>query len=77
MKVCRAPYGLTIPLPDDVAERLGMPEGDEVEIVRVDKRPALPQAEIEKLFEEIRQLGGRLPAGYKFKRSDAYEDAEY
>lgn len=77
MKVCKAEHGLVIPLPDDVAQRLGISEGDDVGIVPVSKATEMPQAEIDKVFAEIRKLRGRAPSGYTFKRSDAYEHGDY
>ena len=77
MKVCKVGDGLAVLLPADMVERLGLHEGDEVDVLRVEKRPALSQAQIDAMFDELRKLRGRVPADYKFKRSDAYEDGDY
>lgn len=77
MKVCKAEHGLTIPLPDDVAQKLGIGEGDEVAIVPMTKPAALSRPQTDELFAAIKNLRGRAPAEYKHKRADGYEDGEY
>jgi antitoxin MazE len=77
MQITRIGDGLAILLTPELIERLGLKEGDEVQVLPVAKPPARSQADIDAAFELIRQLRGLVPADYKFKRSDAYEDGEY
>lgn len=77
MQITRIGNGLAVVLPPEVVERLGLKEGDEVEVLPAAKPAPRTKAEIDESFERIRHLRGSLPAGYKFKRSDAYEDGDY
>ncbi len=77
MKVSKIGDDLAVLLPAEVVEKLGLVIGDEVEVQPVAKPTARSQADIDAAFERIRAMRGSLPAGYKFKRSDAYEDGEY
>jgi antitoxin MazE len=58
-------------LPIEEASRLGLNEGDEVELVVPDARRA-PKTR-EEALEDLRRLRGIIPADYKFKREDAYD----
>ena len=71
MKVCKVGDGLAVLLPADVVERLGLTEGDEVVISRVESPRPRTKAEIEAMFEELSKFRGRLPADYKFDREEA------
>ena len=77
MQVTRVGDTLAVLLPDDVVRRLGLAIGDEVDVLPVAKPTARSQADIDAAFERIKAMRGSLPAEYKFKRSDAYEDGEY
>jgi antitoxin MazE len=78
MKISKWGNSLAIRIPADVAQSLGFVEGDQV---RVDaengKLVAEKELTKEELFDRVKKLRGLIPAGYKFKRSDAYEDDEY
>ncbi len=72
MQIARIGDGLAIPLPADVAERLGLKEGDEITLretesgalqVEVRAKPT-----VEELYERVRTMRGRLPADFKFDR---------
>ena len=78
MKVSKWGNSLAIRIPSDVAEELGFSEGDEVKVQsQHGKLVAEKELTIEEMRDRVRKLRGLIPAGYKFKRSDAYDDDEY
>ncbi len=78
MKVSKWGNSLAIRIPSDVAEELGFSEGDEVKVQsQHGKLVAEKKLTIEEMRDRVRKLRGLIPAGYKFKRSDAYDDDEY
>ena len=78
MKVAKWGNSLAIRIPAGVAAELGFAEGDQIKIEPKDgKLVAEKELTIEEMRERVRKLRGMIPAGYKFKRSDAYEDDEY
>ena len=76
MQVAKWGNSLAVRLPAKLVAELGLAEGDEIEIVKASRE----QLEIERkekrerAIEELRKLRGLVPAGYRFKRSDAYDD---
>ena len=76
-KVCKVSNDLAVLLPTDVVERLGLSEGDEVSVIRVETPTARSPEEIDAALAAIRRLRGRVPADYTFNRADAYEDGGY
>lgn len=76
MQVAKWGNSLAIRLPKALVDALGLKEGDEIEIRAVDRKSfeASTAPTVEELIESLRKYEGRLPAGYKFKRTDAYED---
>jgi antitoxin MazE len=75
MQVAKWGNSLAVRLPRALVEALGMKEGD-----RIDLRVADPRSfEVEKvptadeIVRGLRAFRGRVPAGYKFSRLDAYE----
>jgi antitoxin MazE len=78
MKVARWGNSLAIRIPADVAEQLGLAEGDQVRVEsRNGKLVAEKEITREEALKRVQALRGAVPAGYKFKRSDAYDDDEY
>ncbi len=78
MKVAKWGNSLAIRIPAEVAAELGFSEGDEIKVAPKDgKLVAEKELTVEEMRERVRKLRGMIPAGYKFKRSDAYEDDEY
>jgi antitoxin MazE len=78
MKVAKWGNSLAIRIPAEVAADLGFAEGDQVKIESKDgKLVAEKEITREEALKRVRALRGMIPAGYKFKRSDAYEDDEY
>ena len=74
MKVAKWGNSLAIRIPKDVAEALGIREGDEVELSPSDK-PVIGiarQMTRKEAIERLRRFRGLLPPGYKFDRKDAY-----
>lgn len=76
-RVVKSGEHLGLELPADVIEKLGLHEGDFVDVSTSDG--ALPlvirKLDTDELFERIKAMRGLLPSGYRFKRDDAY-DAE-
>lgn len=80
MQVAKWGNSLAVRLPAKLVAELGLAEGDEVEIVKASRE----RLEIEKkqarqvAIEELRalrsQLRHKIPADYRFKRSDAYDE---
>ena len=78
MKISKWGNSLAMRIPADVAEDLGFAEGDQVKIISKDGRlVAEKEMTKEEALKRVRALRGMIPAGYKFKRSDAYDDDEY
>ena len=78
MKVSKWGNSLAIRIPSEVAEELGFAEGDQVKIESLNgKLVAEKEKTIEELLADVRKLRGLIPADYKFKRSDAYDEDEY
>jgi antitoxin MazE len=80
MQVAKWGNSLAVRLPAKVVAELGLTEGDEIEIVKasrerleierkMDREIALD--DLKQLREELRD---KVPAGYRFKRSDAYDE---
>ena len=80
MQVAKWGNSLAVRLPAKLVTELGLSEGDEIEIVKASRkqleieRKMNRQVAIEKLRELRKKLHGKVPAGYRFKRSDAYDD---
>jgi antitoxin MazE len=76
MQVAKWGNSLAVRLPAKLVAELGLSEGDEIEIVRASReRLEIERKEKrERAIEELRKLRGLVPAGYRFKRSDAYDD---
>ncbi len=76
MQVGKWGNSLAVRLPASVVEALGLSEGDEIDIAIAGKRSfevSRGQSR-EDILKELRELNLRLPPGYTFKRSHAYED---
>ncbi|WP_132962437.1 AbrB/MazE/SpoVT family DNA-binding domain-containing protein [Tepidimonas ignava] len=75
MQVARWGNSLAVRLPAAVVRELQLREGDEIEIVALERqrwavRPA--SAPVEAL-RAVRRLRGRLPADFHFEREQAHE----
>ena len=75
MQVAKWGNSLAVRLPASVVEALGLKEGDDIEIMVAGAR----SFEISKtpdpveILARLRQLRGRLPAGFRFDRLEANE----
>jgi antitoxin MazE len=80
VQVAKWGNSLAVRLPAQLVAELGLAEGDEIEIVKASRerleieRKIAREEAIEKLRKLREKYAGRLPAGYRFKRSDAYDD---
>jgi antitoxin MazE len=80
MQVAKWGNSLAVRLPAKLVADLGLAEGDEIEIVKASaerleiERKLSRKEAIEKLRKLRETYKGRLPAGYRFKRSDAYDE---
>lgn len=77
MKISKWGNSLAIRIPGDVARDLGFSKGDDVTVAASNGQlVASKKPTKEELFARLRNLRGMIPADYKFKRSDAYDDEE-
>ena len=80
MQVAKWGNSLAVRLPAKLVAELGLSEGDEIQIVKASlerleiERKQERQASIEKLRELREKLHKKVPTGYRFKRSDAYDE---
>ena len=80
MQVAKWGNSLAVRLPAKLVAELGLVEGDEIEIVRASRerleieRKEQRQAAMEELRKLRGALRGTVPSGYRFKRSDAYDE---
>ncbi len=72
MQVTRLGDGLAVRLTDDDVERLGLQEGDQVDVLPVAQavKDSTYESRLEGL-KSIRKYRGSLPADYKFDRDEA------
>lgn len=68
MKIEKIGDQLAIVIPQDVAETLGLQEGDSVEVRRSTDSAPMTRAEA---LAAMRALARPLPPGYKFDREEA------
>lgn len=73
MKVAKWGNSLAVRLPAALVEKLGLKEGDEIELAVKSERELEVSAEdtIQKRLERIRALQVPMPTGYKFDREEA------
>lgn len=76
MQVGKWGNSLAIRLPAMVVDALKLHEGDEIEVVLAgDRRFEIARDRSrEDALAQLRALNLRLPAGYSFKRTDAYDE---
>ena len=73
MKVAKWGNSLAIRIPKDVAESLGIREGDDVDLQAAEK-PVISiarQMTREEAIRELRRFRGTMPADYVFDRNEA------
>lgn len=72
MKVAKWGNSLAIRIPADVVRELGLIEGDEVTLEKLENAIGIRRTATRKeAIETIRRLAKPLPAGYKFDREEA------
>jgi len=86
MQIAKWGNSLAVRLPAKLVADLGLAEGDEIEIVKasrerleIERKMKTPtMAERQAMVDRLRALHEephvKVPAGYRFKRSHAYED---
>jgi antitoxin MazE len=76
MQVAKWGNSLAVRLPKALVDALGLKEGDKIEIRAVDRATfeASKSPTVEEILAEIRKFRGVVPADYKWKRADAYEE---
>jgi len=75
MQVFKWGDDLAVLLSDELVEKLGLGDGDELNIVDVVERTLVVQKEDRRkaFLEGVASLNWRLPADYKFDRDEANE----
>jgi antitoxin MazE len=73
VKVSKWGNSLAIRIPRDVAEALGIKEGDDIDLRAGEVRAFLVDRQMRRAeaVEGLRKFRGRLPAGFKFDREEA------
>lgn len=73
MKVAKWGNSLAIRIPRDVAEALGIEEGDDIDLRAGEVRALLVDRKMRRTeaIEGLRKFRGRLPDGFKFDRDEA------
>jgi antitoxin MazE len=80
MQIAKWGNSLAVRLPARLVAELGLVEGDEIEIVKASRerleieRKMVRQTAVEELRELHTKLRATVPAGYRFKRADAYDE---
>lgn len=75
MRVSRWGNSLAVRLPADLVREKGLKEGDEVSITVESMIDEKARARADAIAT-LRNLRGMIPADYRFKREDAYDDEE-
>lgn len=73
MRVAKWGNSLAVRIPKDVAQALGLNEGDDIDLRRdMDGSVAvLRKPSREELIDSLRRFRGTMPADYKFDRDEA------
>jgi antitoxin MazE len=74
MKVAKWGNSLAVRLPAELVARLGLVEGDEIQIIKAcrERLEVERTLQVEEALRRIRDLPNKLPSGYKFDRMEAY-----
>jgi len=77
MQVAKWGNSLAVRLPKALVDKLGLKEGDQVEISATGKKTLVVeregQREREEALKKLRSLRWELPADYRFDREEAHE----
>lgn len=73
MRVAKWGNSLAVRIPKDVAEALGLKEGDEIDLTATEPRALGLSRRLTRpeLLERIRQMAKPLPQDYRFDREEA------
>ena len=73
MQVAKWGNSLAVRLPAKLVEKLGLKEGDEIELTPKESNELEVErlASIDELFERVRNMRRKLPADFKFDREEA------
>ena len=76
MQVAKWGNSLAVRLPAKLVAELGLAEGDEIQIVKASRERLEIEKRLtrERALEELRKLRGLVPADYRFRREDAYDE---
>ena len=79
MHVSKWGNSLAVRLPAKLVQELGLKEGDEIDLRRVESGVLHVEKKPDRLelLKGLRQFRGLIPADYRFSRKDAYDDGEY
>ena len=73
MKVAKWGNSLAIRLPAELVARLGLVEGDDLDVVEKGKALEISRPmTVDEAFANLRSFEGRLPKDFKFDREDAH-----
>jgi len=75
MQVSKWGNSLAVRLPKALVEKMGLSEGDEVDVVAVGERSVAidKRSDEEAFIEKIRALQKPMPEGYRWNREEANE----
>jgi antitoxin MazE len=75
MQISKWGNSLSVRLPKDVVEALGLKEGDDVAVTAEDPHAIALDRDrrIEEALAVLRKYRGRMPIGFKFDREEANE----
>lgn len=80
MKVAKWGNSLAVRIPTEVANAVGLKEGDEVQMHVAEKGRAFEvkkERTREEALQELRKYRGLIPADFKFNREEVYERGYY
>jgi antitoxin MazE len=79
MQIARWGNSLAVRLPSKLLQELQLKEGDNLEVHATGAKTFEFRKQItrEEALEALNKHSFHVPAGYKFKREDAYPDGEY
>ncbi len=74
MQIAKWGNSLAVRLPIDLVRRLGLKEGDQIDVVANDATLKIQrQPRAEEVLERLRYLRGKLPAAERLSRDAAHE----
>lgn len=74
MQIAKWGNSLAVRLPIELVRRLGLQEGDQIDLVAGDGASALQrQPRAEEVLERLRRLRGKLPTAERLSRDAAHE----